>query len=217
MGAAAGGAAVRMSEMFITTAWYPPASLTYGIAVNARGERFMTEDCYHGRLAGAAFAQPGGVAYLIADNACFGYPESGVELVATEASIGQLETALGLPPSTLCETVARYNEYAAKGEDPLFHKHASWLEPLSEPPFAALDISVGKSEYFAFTLGGLRALPSGEVQSAEGHVVPGLYAAGASAAGIPRSAGTYCSGQSVGDATFFGRRAGRSAAAAAPW
>ena len=35
--------------------WYPPSSLTYGIAVNARGERFMNEDCYHGRLAGAAF------------------------------------------------------------------------------------------------------------------------------------------------------------------
>jgi 3-oxo-5alpha-steroid 4-dehydrogenase len=206
-----------MAEMFITTLWYPPASLTYGIAVNARGERFINEDCYHGRVAGAAFSQPDGIAYLIADNACYGQPREDVERVATEGSIIELEGALALPAGTLCETVARYNEHAVRGLDPLFHKHSSWLKPLSEPPFAALNISLGKSGYTAFTLGGLRALPTGEVLSAEGDEVPGLYAAGANAAGIPRSAGTYCSGQSVGDATFFGRRAGRSAAAFAPW
>jgi 3-oxo-5alpha-steroid 4-dehydrogenase len=217
MGGEAGAAAVRMSEMFITTAWYPPASLTRGIVVNARGERFINEDCYHGRVAGAAFAQPEGVAYLIADNACFGRPQYGGELVATEGSIEELESALSLPKRSLCETVARYNEYARQGLDPLFHKHANWLAPLDEPPFAALDLSVGRAIYTAFTLGGLLTRPSGEVLHVDGDPVPGLFAAGANASGIPRSAGTYCSGQSVGDATLFGRRAGRSAAEAEPW
>jgi 3-oxo-5alpha-steroid 4-dehydrogenase len=214
MGASAGGAAVRMSEMFITTLWYPPSSLTYGIAVNARGERFMNEDCYHGRIAGAAFNQPDGVAYLITDNACFAQPSPGIELAATEASIHDLETSLGLPTGSLSHTVERYNEHATRQEDPLFHKYKDWLKPLAEPPFAALNFSVGKSTYYAFTLGGLRAQPSGQVLGAEGHAISGLFAAGANAAGIPRSAGTYCSGQSVGDATFFGRQAGRSAAGA---
>ena len=167
--------------------------------------------------AGAAFAQPGGVAYLIADNACFGRPEyGGIELAATEGSIEELESALSLPEGRLCETVARYNEHARQGLDPLFHKHANWLAPLEEPPFAALDLSVGRATYTAFTLGGLLTRPSGEVLRANGEPVQGLFAAGATASGIPRSAGTYCSGQSVGDATFFGRRAGRSAAEARP-
>ena len=212
MGAAAGGNAVRMSEKFLTTPWYPPASLTSGIVVNNRGERFVNEDCYHGRVAGAAFEQPDGVAYLIADDACFGYPSHGVELVATEGSIPELESALGLPKGNLTRTVASYNEGAAEGVDPAFHKHADWLKPLDQAPFAALDISLGRSAWFVFTLGGLHTRPSGEVLRDDGSPVPGLFAAGANASGIPRSAGTYCSGQSVGDATFFGRRAGRSAA-----
>jgi succinate dehydrogenase/fumarate reductase flavoprotein subunit len=44
-------------------------------------------------------------------------------------------------------------------------------------------------------------------------VIPGLYAAGRTAAGIPRTASGYASGMSVADATFFGRAAGRQAAA----
>jgi 3-oxo-5alpha-steroid 4-dehydrogenase len=217
MGAAVGGAAVRMCEMFITTPWYPPSSLTRGIAVNAQGQRFINEDCYHGRVAGAIFAQTDGIAYLIADEACFGRPAFGVELAAVEESIEALERALKLPRDSLCHTLASYNAEAARGKDPSFHKRSDWLTPLTKPPFAALDISVGRSTYYAFTLGGLRARPSGEVETSEGHVIEGLYAAGANAAGIPRSAGTYCSGQSVGDATFFGRRAGAAAAdSAAP-
>ncbi|MBO6754453.1 MAG: flavoprotein, partial [Spongiibacter sp.] len=42
--------------------------------------------------------------------------------------------------------------------------------------------------------------------------IPGLFAAGRATAGLPRTAKGYASGMSVGDATFFGRRAGRRAA-----
>jgi len=41
--------------------------------------------------------------------------------------------------------------------------------------------------------------------------IPGLYAAGRTAAGIPRSGRGYASGMSVADSTYFGRQAGRSA------
>jgi succinate dehydrogenase/fumarate reductase flavoprotein subunit len=44
--------------------------------------------------------------------------------------------------------------------------------------------------------------------------MPGLYAAGRTAAGIPRTGRGCNSGMSVGNSTFFGRRAGKSAAAA---
>ena len=56
-----------------------------------------------------------------------------------------------------------------------------------------------------------------EVVTEDGRDVPGLYAAGRNACGIPRSSWGYCSGTSVADATFFGRLAGRSAAANRSW
>ena len=63
-----------------------------------------------------------------------------------------------------------------------------------------------------FTLGGLETLPSGEVLNKAGEVIPKLYAAGRTTAGLPRTGKGYASGMSVGDATFFGRMAGISAA-----
>ena len=66
--------------------------------------------------------------------------------------------------------------------------------------------------WLIFTLGGLQTRPTGEVLTATGAVVPGLYAAGRTTAGLPRTEKGYASGMSVGDATFFGRLAGRTAA-----
>jgi 3-oxo-5alpha-steroid 4-dehydrogenase len=44
----------------------------------------------------------------------------------------------------------------------------------------------------------------------EGRPIPGLFAAGRATSGL--SVGGYSSGLSLGDGTFFGRRAGRCAA-----
>jgi len=215
MGMSARGTGIHMDDYFITVVWYPPSSLTKGILVNDQGQRFINEDSYHGRCAEHAKQQ--GRAYLIADNEIFGYPSSGLELIATEDSIADLEAALKLPTGTLQNSVAIYNENAAKGEDPVFHKHADWLKPLVEPPFAAIECSYGIAPYMFFTLGGLKTRASGEVITEDDQDVVGLYAAGRNACGIPRSSWGYCSGTSVADATFFGRIAGRSAAAHEAW
>ena len=50
----------------------------------------------------------------------------------------------------------------------------------------------------------------------ERKVIPGLYAAGRTACGLPRWGKGYSSGMSIADSTFFGRQAGRQAACAAP-
>ena len=42
--------------------------------------------------------------------------------------------------------------------------------------------------------------------------IPGLYAAGRTSCGLPRTAAGYGSGMSVGDATYFGRVAGKHVA-----
>jgi succinate dehydrogenase/fumarate reductase flavoprotein subunit len=215
MGLSARGTAIQMDQYFITVVWYPPASLTKGILVNGQGQRFVNEDSYHGRC--GEYAKRQDRAYLIADNATFGYPESGLELIATEASIADLESALKIPTGMLQNTVAVYNENAARGEDPVFHKHPDWLKPLDEPPFAAIECSYGVAPYVSFTLGGLKTRTTGEVLTEDGQDVPGLYAAGRNACGIPRSSWGYCSGTSVADATFFGRIAGRTAAGHESW
>ena len=61
-----------------------------------------------------------------------------------------------------------------------------------------------------FTLGGLSTTVDGEVLTVDGAPIPGLYAAGRTTSGI--AAGGYVSGISLGDGTFFGRRAGLGAA-----
>ena len=126
-----------------------------------------------------------------------------------------MEQEAGLPPGSLQHTVAYYNEHAAQGADPLFHKSQDWLTPLVTPPYALVDYSLPQLQPTCFTLGGLDTLPTGEVLTVDGEIIPGLYAAGRTAAGIPRTGAGYASGMSVADATFFGRLAGRQIAASA--
>ena len=52
----------------------------------------------------------------------------------------------------------------------------------------------------------------GQVLTPDGDLLPGLYAAGRTTACL--AAPGYSSGLSIGDGTFFGRRAGRHVAAA---
>jgi 3-oxo-5alpha-steroid 4-dehydrogenase len=84
---------------------------------------------------------------------------------------------------------------------------------LDEGPFAALELNFTDSYFSFFTLGGLSTLPTGQVRDRAGEPVPGLYAAGRATSGLPRWGHGYSSGMSLADCTFFGRQAGRSAAA----
>lgn len=220
MGQGVGAGTVNMQECFMTIPFYPPESLTYGIFINDKGQRFINEDCYHGRVGYYALQQQRQSSkkiYLITDFEGYGEYERksylGAPVAGTGETIEELELELSLPNGSLAYTLNTYNSNAEKGEDPLFHKHTKWLRPL-EAPFVALDCSMGFGTYYPFfTLGGLDTLPTGEVLTPERKVIPGLYAAGRTTAGIPRTVSGYASGMSVGDATFFGRMAGKNAAA----
>jgi predicted oxidoreductase len=119
-----------------------------------------------------------------------------------------------LPEGNLVHTMEYYNRHAEKGEDPLFHKASKYLKPLTSPPYAALDLGIDNAPWAGFTLGGLDTKPTGEVLTATGEVVTGLYAAGRSSAGLTRAGRFYASGMSVGGGSFFGRMAGKQAALA---
>jgi len=105
------------------------------------------------------------------------------------------------------------------GEDPVCHKAARWVRPLVGP-LAAIDTSASMGAVdgtgsrstgaAGFTLGGLRTSIDGEVLDADGRAIAGLFAAGRASSGIHGQ--SYISGTSLGDGTYFGRRAGRAVA-----
>lgn len=216
LGQSVGAATLHMDELFTTLPLYPPESNVKGILVNEKGQRFVNEDAYPGRIAVHCLRQPGNRIFLLVDDEIFEPPSalSRIEIAAVESSWQELAQSLGMAEDALAPTVEIYNRHAARGEDPLFHKTAKWLRPLEAKPFAALACHVGEAFYPFFTLGGLSTRPSGEVLDIEGEVVSGLYAAGRTSCGLPRSAEGYSSGMSLADCTFFGRLAGRKAAEA---
>ena len=219
MGMGAGGNAINMHEGLMTTPFFPPTTHISGLIVNEQGARFVNEDCYHGRVTDAILTKADGKAWLIVDDSLYDEEKMFMPypMAAVEESLEELEASLGMPAGQLVHTVESYNAAAAEtGEDPVFHKASKWVTPLDHPPYAALDLSVDQSIWAVFTLGGLETRPSGEVMTVDGETVPGLYAAGRASAGLTRSGSHYASGMSIGGGSFFGRLAGRSAAAADP-
>ncbi|WMM74981.1 FAD-binding protein [Rhodococcus pyridinivorans] len=122
-------------------------------------------------------------------------------------TVSELESEMGLPAGTLGSTVELYNRHAESGTDPVLGKKAEWVRPLRSP-IAAIDLR-GMTE--GFSLGRLQTSVDSEVLHVDGDPIPGLYAAGRCTSGL--SAWGYCSGISLGDGSFFGRRAGMRAAA----
>jgi 3-oxo-5alpha-steroid 4-dehydrogenase len=213
MGEGAGGEAIRMDAGDISMAIFPPNSLRHGLFVNHAGQRFLNEDVYFGRAGEIILFHQSTRAYLVVDDEHYGQPLNfPVEVAAVGETIEELERELGMPAGVLQHTVSFYNEHAARGEDPLFHKIAEYLTPLVKPPFGAIDLSSEKLVYSAFTLGGLRIDAHARVLCASGEPIPGLYAAGRTTSGIAKQG--YSSGMSLGDSSFFGRAAGRHAATA---
>ena len=210
MGIAAGGAPLNLGMGSVSLPVTPPKAMLKGLLVNGQGQRFVNEDAYMGRLGEFALLHHEGRAFWIHDDATFVRPDVPRKLVAAGDTLAELERELGLPDGGLQATVELYNRHAARGEDPLFHKRSKWVVPLERPPYGAFDCTVDGSLYAAFTLGGLRTSPDGEVLGADGTPIPGLYAAGRASACL--AAPGYASGLSLGDGTFFGRRAGRKSA-----
>jgi succinate dehydrogenase/fumarate reductase flavoprotein subunit len=213
LGASVGGELRHMEEPFITAPFYPPSVLVKGIIVNRNGERFVAEDSYHARTSYHVLRQPGAAAYLIVDSAHIEHPKMPLcPFLDGWETVAEMEEGLGIPTGALAKTLDRYNQYAARGEDPDFHKHPDWLAPQDQGPWGAYDLTLGKALYAGFTLGGLRTTVDGQVQRPDGSVVDGLYAAGACASNIAQDGAGYCSGTQLGEGSFFGRRAGRRAA-----
>ncbi len=131
----------------------------------------------------------------------------------TADDLGTLARQMGVDPERFQATVERFNDYAAKGEDPDFDRHRTGLmgpgrvRPLDRPPYYAVQIHPATLG----TNGGPRIDEHGRVRRASGGVDPGLYAAGNTAANT--FAWAYPSGGgTIGNGVVFGYLAGRHVA-----
>lgn len=224
--AQAAGAAVKNMAAAQVGVTLIPGMAVRGMVVNDEGHRFINEDVYPGLIGQAAlFRQQMRVWVILDEEGYEAVPEPerwGVRPHHVAETLEELERETGMPDGALQTTVGQYNLYAARGEDPYFHKAAEWLRPL-RPPFAAIDVRRGMTSpeggeaaggsggAEVFTTGGLHSDVDARVLDLDGNPIRGLFAAGRSTSGL--HGGGYVSGTSLGPGTFFGRRAGRSAAA----
>jgi 3-oxo-5alpha-steroid 4-dehydrogenase len=207
-----GAATEAMGTAEVALPITPPRTMVRGILVDGDGRRFINEDTYFGHVGQRALLEHDGVAYLVMDEPRYEVNRVGMRATWVCATWEELTEEIGLPAGSLAATVAAYNEGAARGEDPEFGKSPRFLVPLDEPPFGAIDLRVENTIYAGFPLGGVATTVDGAVVRPDGSIIAGLYAVGrvASSLAIER----YCSGISIGEGTFFGRRAAAAAAAA---
>jgi 3-oxo-5alpha-steroid 4-dehydrogenase len=214
MGAGAGAATARLNAFECALPLGPPHRLARGILVDRHGERFINEDAYTGRIGLHALRDHDGFVYMITDDVIHEPNLLGLRVGYAATTPEELAVDLGVPSDVLARTVHQYNEAAARGADPMFHKRAPYLQPIGVPPasgIGAIDLRVDHGAIYAtFTLGGLATDSDGAALDGAGRRIPGLYAAGRTAASL--AASHYASGISLGDGSFFGRRAGRHAA-----
>ena len=214
---------INMDEAFFGVYFYPPESLTNGIFVNINGKRFVNEDSYGARIGYFCSQQEEQKIYMVIQDEDYNpsiYMDR-LPILAVAETINELEVEAGFEKGTISSTIQQYNQYAKNGNDEDFQKDPKWLKEFSKPPYAIIDYSFAnqsspayseKNGPLMFTLGGLETLPTGEVLDKSREIIPKLFAAGRTTAGLPRTGKGYASGMSVGDATFFGRMAGKSAA-----
>jgi 3-oxo-5alpha-steroid 4-dehydrogenase len=208
----AGADAIHMDTADATLVTTPHISFITGILVNGRGQRFINEDAYYGRLGTEAVFRQNSEVYLVVDDEIF-LETSWMRPAWASQSLAELEQDIGLPDGSLRQTIEYYNTHAEKSEDPLFRKGGRWLKPL-RPPYAVLDLRNSTMPTSAFTLGGLHTDVDGHVLDVQGTRIDGLYSAGRASSGL--AVYGYCSGISLGDGSFFGRLAGRAVASADP-
>jgi len=113
-------------------------------------------------------------------------------------------------PENLVKTVARFNEFCAKGKDEEFNRLPVTLGPVEKPPYYALPLYPGGPN----TKGGIQANAKREVLTWEGKPIPRLFSAGEISSALKF---VYQGGGNLTECIVFGRIAGKNAAALKPW
>jgi 3-oxosteroid 1-dehydrogenase len=152
-------------------------------------------------------------------------PDQWDHYIFKAPTVAELAKKIALDPAKLQQTVAKMNEYALSGIDPEFGRGSNnydrtfgdpsikpnpCLGPIGDAPFYAVQINLGDLG----TKGGLKADACARVLDKQGHVIPGLYAAG-NASGSPFGSCYPGAGGTIGPAMVFGYIAANHIAAQA--
>ena len=231
LGVHAGGAAAFLDRVSVWRFLSPPPALLSGVLVDRAGRRVGDESRYGAAIGEAIVTRHQGQAWLLADRDTvararrqlrrstlwFQRLQAVYLLTAGRVSaptVTGVAARAGIDPAGLAATLAAYNAAAAAGQADPAGKPAELVKVQDRPPFSLIDCSVRPRLAYpapVLTLGGLVvAEQTGQVHRPDGSAVPGLYAAGRSAAGL--CSRSYVSGLSLADCVFSGRRAGRHAA-----
>ena len=202
----------------------PPPAYQKGLVLAKTGQRIGDEESYGAKMGEHILDKADDKSFVIYDSKikalCDQYFNEqskgilwliqiiGYRKIKPANSLEELSRQTGIPAQTLLMEVAKYNKGIAKDNDE-FGKRVEKAMPIEKAPFyAAFKTTKGTS---GISLGGLTVNGvSAEVLNTEGEIIPGLYAAGRSAAGL--CSNNYVSGLSLSDCVFTGRNAGRSAA-----
>lgn len=233
----AGAAVERMDSLYIARNIAPPEALLEGVMVNRLGQRFVAEDAYVSVIGGEVAKQPGGEAYLLVNAACFRrsivesltcgwqrFKYFGLPMLINYALGGTkrggdaaaLARRIGVDPAALAAAIEGHDRDIAAGRPDRVGKMEALRQPIGGGALYAINMSMSNRHAMTkfMTLGGLKVdEDTGAVLREDGGPIAGLYAAGMCAAGLHSNG--YISGLSIADGVFSGRRAGRSAAAAA--
>lgn len=180
------------------------------ILINREGKRFVSELETRDVVSKAELEQTGKSAFLVFDQevreklgAINGYVRKGFTVEG--ATVEELAGKIGVDAKGLVETMAKYNGYVKAGEDKDFGKTALPRE-LVKAPFYAIEVSPAVHH----TMGGVRINTNAEVLTANGKVIPGLFAAGEITGGVHGA--NRIGGNAVTDITVYGKTAGENAA-----
>ena len=190
------------------------------IFVNLSGERFVNEGAARDVLAKAIFAQPKGTYWIVVNKLRYPSPDfvdaNGATIrnmlalgsVVEGDTLDDLAKKTGMDPAKLKASVEGYNAVVeGKAKDPLgFLANNAADKVLDGGPWYACR----KVPTVHHTMGGIRINVKAQVLDAEGHVIPGLYAAGEVTGGIHGS--NRLGGNAIADVMVFGRTAGTNAA-----
>lgn len=200
----------------------------YGVLVNTDGKRFIDEapgtvDAHYDNITRSFADQPKGLVYVIFDTRVEDIPRWKTSIRSEHPpiqadSIAELSRKIGLKEADLVNTIDGFNQ-ACPPEDGEFTPFqvdgratagieppkSHWSRPIDKGPFYAYPIVPTN----CFTFGGLKVNSSAQVLTHDGHVMPGLYAAGETV-GIYHQ--VYTGSTSVLRGLVFGRIAAQSIA-----
>jgi tricarballylate dehydrogenase len=167
---------------------------TFGITVNALGQRFYDEgEAKHAytyaKTGRAVLQQPGGVAYQIYDQTGIDLFRHGRDYVATmveAATLAELARKIGIEPEPFIRTVEEFNaacrpdvpfmagELDGKCTVGITPRKSNWAVPLTKGPFRAYPVTGGVT----FSFGGVQVDTEARVINTCYQPIKGLYASG---------------------------------------